>query len=126
MGRQGGLSEPLDGVAGRVQHRQRLVGSHAGSRREHRADQHERESDAIPTVNGSSRIATPRSAATAGFTYVITVARTGPTSAISAKNSTNASAVQTTASVSTDAITFDGGRSLGSAERRERRVADAR
>jgi len=36
---------------------------------------------------------------------VITVARTGPISAMSAKNSRNASAVQINASTATDAIT---------------------
>ena len=43
--------------------------------------------------------------ATAGFTYVITVARTAPISAMSAKNSRKASAVQTTPSASTAATT---------------------
>jgi hypothetical protein len=53
-------------------------------------------------VNSSERITTPSTAATAGFTYVITVARTGPISAISAKKSRKASAVQTTASPTTE------------------------
>ena len=45
--------------------------------------------------------------------YVITVARTAPTSAISAKKSTNAIAVQTTASARTDQTALAGGASLG-------------
>jgi hypothetical protein len=64
-------------------------------------------------VNGSFRIATPSTAATAGLTYVKTVARTGPTSAISAKKITKASAVQTMLRPSTDAITRPAGTSVG-------------
>jgi hypothetical protein len=45
--------------------------------------------------------------------YVITVARTGPTSAISAKKSTNAIAVHTTASPRTDQIALHADVSLG-------------
>src|SRR5205823_4583912 len=48
---------------------------------------------------------TPRRPATAGLMYVITVARAGPTSAISAKKTRNASAVQTTARPATDSTT---------------------
>src|SRR5689334_6471532 len=59
----------------------------------------------IPALRCSLRIATPSTAATAGLTYVITVARTGPTSAISAKKTRNASAVHTTASPTTDSTT---------------------
>ena len=44
-------------------------------------------------------------AATAGLTYVITVARTGPISAINRKKRRNAIAVQTTASTATEPIT---------------------
>jgi hypothetical protein len=45
---------------------------------------------------------------------VVTVARTGPTSAMSAKNSRNASAVQTTPRVATAAITCPDGHACGS------------
>ncbi len=51
----------------------------------------------ISGVSGSPSTPTPRATATAGFTYVMTVARAGPTSAISWKNSTKARAVQTSA-----------------------------
>jgi hypothetical protein len=67
----------------------------------------------IAGVRCSSRITTPSTAATAGFTYVITVARTGPTSAISAKKQTNAIAVHTTASPTTEPIAFADGVSVG-------------
>ena len=50
---------------------------------------------AMPSVKLSPNSTTPSSTATAGFTYVITVERAGPISAISAKKSTKASAVQT-------------------------------
>src|SRR4051812_47782782 len=63
----------------------------------------------IPALRCSLRMVTPSTAATAGLTYVITVARTGPTSAIKAKKTRNASAVQTTASPSTDSTTCDEG-----------------
>ena len=59
----------------------------------------------IPAVRCSPSTATPSTAATAGFTYVITVARTGPTSAIRAKKTMNASAVQIVASPITERIT---------------------
>src|SRR5262245_39012896 len=59
----------------------------------------------IETVKCSWRIVTPSTAATAGLTYVMTVARTGPISPIRAKKSRNAKAVQTTASATTDATT---------------------
>src|SRR6516165_11467516 len=68
----------------------------------------------IPVVNDSPRTATPSTAATAGFTYVMTVARTGPISSISAKKRTKASAVQTSASVRIDATTLVGGIAAGS------------
>src|SRR5439155_17425752 len=59
----------------------------------------------IPVVRCSFSRSTPTTAATAGFTYVITVARTGPTSAISAKKTRNAAAEQTTARPTTDSTT---------------------
>nr|WP_248845332.1 hypothetical protein [Streptomyces griseorubiginosus] len=49
-----------------------------------------------PTVSGSERNSTPATTATAGLTYVITVALVGPTSLISSRNATNATAVQIT------------------------------
>ena len=64
---------------------------------------------AIPAVNRSFSTVTPSTAATAGLTYVITVARTGPVSAINWKKRTKASAVQTTASATTEAFTFQPG-----------------
>jgi len=60
----------------------------------------------MPTVSGSFRSDTPSTAATAGFTYVITIARTGPTSLISAKKIRNAAAEQTTARPKTDSTTW--------------------
>src|SRR5262245_26033275 len=59
----------------------------------------------MPAVKLSPSTATPSTAATAGLTYVITVARTGPISAMRAKKMRKASAVQTTARVTTDATT---------------------
>src|SRR2546425_6330697 len=59
----------------------------------------------MPTVSRSFRSVTPSAAATAGFTYVITVARSGPTSLISAKKIRNAAAEQTTARPTTDSTT---------------------
>src|SRR3954451_5507268 len=47
----------------------------------------------VVTVKRSSRNVTPSATATAGLTYVITVARAGPTSAMSWKKSRNATAV---------------------------------
>nr|WP_234439122.1 hypothetical protein [Streptomyces sp. NRRL B-3229] len=49
-----------------------------------------------PTVRGSERNSTPATTATAGLTYVITVALVGPISLISSRNATNATAVQIT------------------------------
>src|SRR5438445_3055607 len=69
---------------------------------------------AMPSVNGSPRSATPSARATAGFTYVITVARGAPTSATRAKNRTNASAVQTTPSTATASSTDAEGSVAGS------------
>src|SRR5215204_3223315 len=48
-------------------------------------------------------MATPSARATTGFTYVITVARLGPTSAISLKKNRNASAEQISPSTTIDA-----------------------
>ncbi|WP_241539670.1 hypothetical protein [Streptomyces sp. M41(2017)] len=47
-------------------------------------------------VSDSSRNSAPAATATAGLTYVITVARVGPASLISSRNATNAIAVQMT------------------------------
>ncbi|WP_240797692.1 hypothetical protein [Streptomyces sp. F001] len=51
---------------------------------------------AIPAVSSSSRNKAPAATATAGLTYVITVARVGPTSLISSRKATKATAVQMT------------------------------
>src|SRR5437773_6705112 len=80
---------------------------------------------AIPAVNFSSRIVTPSTAATAGLTYVITVARTGPASAISCVKRTNATAVQATARPTTEASTFQPGKLLGSEKAANGRYARA-
>jgi len=64
-------------------------------------------------VMRSPSTAAPRATATAGLTYVITVARTGPTSAISLKYSTNARAVQTTASPASAPSTWADGMTRG-------------
>nr|WP_105973281.1 hypothetical protein [Streptomyces geranii] len=50
----------------------------------------------MPAVSGSSRNRAPAATATAGLTYVKTVARVGPTSLINSRNATKARAVQTT------------------------------
>nr|WP_240657781.1 hypothetical protein [Streptomyces populi] len=50
----------------------------------------------IPGVRFSSRKNAPAATATAGLTYVITVARVGPASLISSRKATKATAVQTT------------------------------
>src|SRR5207245_1880818 len=63
---------------------------------------------AMPAVNRSPSTATPSAIATAGLTKVMTVARDGPTSAINAKNTRNATAVQTSARPRTDAAAFAG------------------
>ncbi|HEY5496046.1 MAG TPA: hypothetical protein VIK16_05260 [Candidatus Limnocylindrales bacterium] len=67
----------------------------------------------MPTVKVSWRTSTPSTAATAGFTYVMTVARTGPISVIRAANRRNAAAVQTIARVTTEASTSDEGIAAG-------------
>nr|WP_263579023.1 hypothetical protein [Streptomyces sp. PSKA30] len=51
---------------------------------------------AMPAVSSSSRNRAPAATATAGLTYVITVARVGPTSLISSMKATKATAVQMT------------------------------
>ncbi|MEE1766360.1 hypothetical protein PUR53_46250 [Streptomyces sp. SP18BB07] len=51
---------------------------------------------AIAGVRRSSRNRAPAATATAGLTYVKTVARVGPTSLISSRNATKARAVQIT------------------------------
>ncbi|MCT9010091.1 hypothetical protein OHB54_31875 [Streptomyces sp. NBC_01007] len=50
----------------------------------------------IPEVRRSSRKTAPAATATAGLTYVITVARVGPASLISSRKATKATAVQMT------------------------------
>ncbi|MCD9872734.1 hypothetical protein LJ657_03415 [Streptomyces sp. NR30] len=50
----------------------------------------------MPKVKGSFRKRAPAATAIAGLTYVNTVARVGPTSLISSRKATNASAVQIT------------------------------
>nr|WP_228395830.1 hypothetical protein [Streptomyces sp. RB17] len=47
-------------------------------------------------VRRSFRKSAPAATATAGLTYVITVARVGPASLISSRNATKATAVQST------------------------------
>ncbi|WUC37430.1 hypothetical protein OG956_26045 [Streptomyces sp. NBC_00557] len=47
-------------------------------------------------VSRSERKRAPAATATAGLTYVITVARVGPASLISSRNATNATAVHST------------------------------
>jgi hypothetical protein len=68
---------------------------------------------AMAPVNRSCSKRTPSVTATAGFTYVITVDRTGPISRMSAKKSRNASAVQTTPSVITAAMAWPDGQACG-------------
>src|SRR5258708_31888713 len=51
---------------------------------------------AIPTVDGSWSSNTPSTSATAGLKYVMIGERNGPTSAMSAKKTRNASAVEPT------------------------------
>nr|WP_219933864.1 hypothetical protein [Streptomyces sp. Act143] len=67
----------------------------------------------MPSVSSSPRNSAPAATATAGLTYVNTVARVGPTSLISSRNATKASAVQiaprATSAVSTDADGIDDG-----------------
>ena len=58
---------------------------------------------AVIGPNFSPSTVTPSTTATAGFTYVMTVARMGPTSAIKAKKAMKATAVHTTASPAIEA-----------------------
>nr|WP_280876293.1 hypothetical protein [Streptomyces pseudovenezuelae] len=60
---------------------------------------------AIPRVKASFRKRAPAATATAGFTYVNTVERVGPTSLISSRNTTKATAVQITPRPARDART---------------------
>ena len=64
-------------------------------------------------VNVSESTTTPRIAATAGLMYVMTVARTGPISPISAAKSRNAAAVHSVPRTSTDRITLTDGATAG-------------
>ncbi|WSM34923.1 hypothetical protein OG776_28855 [Streptomyces sp. NBC_01689] len=50
----------------------------------------------VPVVRRSSRKSAPAATATAGLTYVITVARVGPASLMSSRKATKATAVQMT------------------------------
>src|SRR5205085_520206 len=68
----------------------------------------------IGTVSVSRRTRTPRTAATAGLMYVMTVARTGPISSIRAANTRNAAAVQITARMTIEPMTLTEGRMAGS------------
>ena len=61
----------------------------------------------------SSSTTAPKTTATAGFTNVISVARVGPISAMSAKNTTNASPVHTAARASTADQALAGGTCAG-------------
>nr|WP_237281995.1 hypothetical protein [Streptomyces lincolnensis] len=63
----------------------------------------------MPSVSDSSRKIAPAATATAGLTYVKTVARVGPTSLISSRNATKASAVHTTPRPASAASTWPDG-----------------
>src|SRR5882757_9762963 len=63
----------------------------------------------IATVNVSLSTNTPSTAATAGLTYVITVARTGPISSMRAAKTRKPAAVGTIARMAIDARTFGDG-----------------
>nr|WP_307625408.1 hypothetical protein [Streptomyces turgidiscabies] len=67
----------------------------------------------MPAVSGSSRNTAPAATATAGLTYVNTVARVGPTSLISSRNATKARAVQTTPRTARDSNTCADGNAAG-------------
>nr|WP_229858965.1 hypothetical protein [Streptomyces poonensis] len=61
-------------------------------------------------VRASSRNRAPTATATAGFTYVMTVARVGPISLISSRKATNATAVHSTPRPAREArVSADGG-----------------
>src|SRR5579859_7345764 len=64
-------------------------------------------------VSGSPRMPAPRATATAGLRKVMTVARAGPTSAMSMKNRMSAAAVHTAASTAREASTRAGGSACG-------------
>jgi hypothetical protein len=64
-------------------------------------------------VKGSPSSATPAATATAGLTYVKTMARDGPTSLISSRNTRNAHAVQIRPSAASEASTRPGGTRAG-------------
>nr|WP_189986424.1 hypothetical protein [Streptomyces capoamus] len=64
-------------------------------------------------VSGSCRNSAPAATATAGLTYVITVARLGPASLISSRNATKATAVQITPSPARAASTVGPGTADG-------------
>nr|WP_237268690.1 hypothetical protein [Streptomyces parvulus] len=64
-------------------------------------------------VRGSSRKTAPAVTATAGLTYVMTVARVGPASLISSRKATKAIAVQTTPRPARAASTEGAGRVSG-------------
>nr|WP_063744449.1 hypothetical protein [Streptomyces sp. NRRL F-525] len=68
---------------------------------------------AMPTVRSSPRNSAPAATATAGLTYVITVERVGPTSLISSRKATNATAVQITPRPARDARTWGDGTEEG-------------
>ena len=73
----------------------------------------------IGGVRVSPSTSTPSTAATAGLTYVMTVARTGPASRMSAAKTTNARAVQTMPSMTSETSAsrdgWDGGPARGGA-----------
>ncbi|XLE00284.1 hypothetical protein QBL21_25340 [Streptomyces sp. 184] len=64
---------------------------------------------AMVPVRDSSRKATPAATATAGLMYVKTTARVGPTSRISSRKTTNASAVHSTPRPTSEASTLPDG-----------------
>ncbi|MCX4761581.1 hypothetical protein OG562_11445 [Streptomyces sp. NBC_01275] len=66
-----------------------------------------------PAVRGSCRNSAPAATATAGLTYVMTVARVGPASLISSRKATKATAVQTTPRPAREARTEAEGISAG-------------
>nr|WP_143670021.1 hypothetical protein [Streptomyces sp. Ag109_G2-15] len=63
----------------------------------------------MPEVRGSFRKRAPAATATAGLTYVMTVERVGPTSLISSRKATKASAVQMTPRPAREARTWPDG-----------------
>ncbi|MDO0932678.1 hypothetical protein QQY66_13605 [Streptomyces sp. DG2A-72] len=67
----------------------------------------------MPAVSGSSRKIAPAATATAGLTYVKTVALVGPASLISSRKATKATAVQTAPRAASAARTWVEGSSAG-------------